>query len=320
MRGIFWVLMLTVVITGLANADPYDVRNGVAIAHAPSGLAYSTDPPGPDYCAHYETIAITSCEQQVNTITDPELQAVWYVLLAWTESKYWAAFEFGLSDYDPEAYVITQNGICNPPGGALAITTDVPDPVWPDPGSGIALAAQDRTEAGAWSGNFRPMYWFAGYAYGTTLVSLVKMPASDALSIVPLPGHVGYEQDFWDPATVAGAMGMNTAGKAVCPVADVSGACCTSFGATCTVLTQAECVALSGTFMGADTVCEPSPCTVLSACCVETTCVMLSGTDCTEGYGGLSFPGEICLEDGGTIDCSTPADEHSWGSVKAAYR
>ncbi len=361
MRGIFWVLMLSAVITGLASADPYDVRNGVAIAHAPSGLAFTTDPPT-DYCEHYDTIAITSCEQQVNTITDPELQAVWYVLLAWSEPKYWAAFEFGLSDYDPDAYVITEHSICNPPGGALSITTDVPDPVWPDPGSGIALAATERTEIGAWSGNFVPVYWFAGYAYGATVVSLVDMPLSGFMSLVPLPDHVGYEQAIWDPEVAGGAMGMNMAGKAVCPGAgEATGACCNDFGSTCTVLTQADCTTQGGTFMGADTVCDPSPCTVESACCVGTSCFMLSDTACTDS-GGLSFPGEACLEDGGTrncalfaccidddcfmfteadcvtaggtptpgalclgepggtVDCTTPADEHSWGSVKAAYR
>jgi len=361
MRGIFWVLMLSAVITGLANADPYDVRNGVAIAHAPSGLAYTTDIA--DFCAHYETIAITSCEQQVNTITDAELQAIWYVLLAWTESKYWAAFEFGLSDYDPAAYLITQHAICNPPQGALTILTADPDPAWPEPNSGISMAATVRTEEGAWSGNFKPVYWFAGYAYGTTVVSLVDMPMSGLMSIVPLPGHVAYEQAEWNIAEAGGAMGMNTPGKAVCPgAAEATGACCTDFGTTCAVLTQADCAAQSGTFMGADTVCDPSPCTLLSACCVETSCFMLSETECTEGYGGLSFPGEVCLADGGTrnctlfaccvgsacfmfsetdcisgggtwhpgvlcigepggtMDCTTPAEEHSWGSVKAAYR
>ena len=54
-------------------------------------------------------------------------------------------------------------------------------------------------------------------------------------------------------------------------------------------------------------------------CCISNVCFMLPEQDCIDS-GGDFYSDQICLEDGGTVDCTTPADENSWGAVKAAYR
>jgi len=135
------------------------------MAHAPSELAYTVDL---DICAEYAAAPITSCDQQVNRIDIADQPMVWYVLLAWgdgSETKYWRGFEFGLGDFvaGTSGHLITQHGYCPVPEPATVLTMETEN--WPGPNEGIAMSVTSTSEAEVWSGNFKAMYWFAGYAY-----------------------------------------------------------------------------------------------------------------------------------------------------------
>ncbi|MCP3905826.1 MAG: hypothetical protein GY715_19550 [Planctomycetes bacterium] len=97
-----------------------------------------------------------------------------------------------------------------------------------------------------------------------------------------------------------------------------TGACC--LGATCAAdTTEADCDAVSGTFLGVDAECAPGVCAPpVGACCLGCECFPLEQTQCV-GFGGLyagdgvlceaiSCPvaceGACCFADGGCTDGS----------------
>jgi hypothetical protein len=253
-------------------ADSADLSDGVFIAHAPSDFQYTSDPPGGSWCAAYaQNYAITSCEQQDNEI-DSQDMAVWYVLSAWTESKDWCGTQFGFGDYDADNFIIMGHGACFPSGGLT-----IPSSGWPGPNEGIALTTTDEN----WSGNFQPVYWIAGYAYGEDVISLGPDPDND------FAGWAGCEDQLEVEATALGAMGLLTDGIYACPegsldiggdttgqdtaggdvVDDIlgdlpqdgaSGVCCV--GGECMILTEEECAELDGGFLPAWDSCEGFTC------------------------------------------------------------
>ncbi len=63
------------------------------------------------------------------------------------------------------------------------------------------------------------------------------------------------------------------------------GACC--LGTTCEIYTEAECISLSGTYMGDGTLCEPcNPCDPTGICCVAGVCTEEREADCVAMGGG----------------------------------
>lgn len=100
-----------------------------------------------------------------------------------------------------------------------------------------------------------------------------------------------------------------------------SGACC--IGEACTITTQADC---TGTWKGADTVCDPNPClTPVGSCCVlqpyscvtgvtEASCTTgtwtLDGTcttECVEPTGSCCYPSYFCQDNVTEDNCPAPA-------------
>jgi hypothetical protein len=78
-----------------------------------------------------------------------------------------------------------------------------------------------------------------------------------------------------------------------------TGACC--FGANCAAdVTETDCDAAGGTFLGVDTACDPGVCAApMGACCIGCECFQLDQTQCN-GFGGLyAGDGSAC----GEISC-----------------
>ncbi len=178
----------------IAAADPANLENGVLIAHHPSGLQYSA---GQDWCQRYfQGFSIDSCGEQHNRIdlhgSEGE-SSVWYVLAAWDESKEWCGMEFGFGEYDPDIYVFLDQGHCFPGDGL-----ELPTVGWPGPNEGTALA----TTTMHWSGNFVPVYWFAGYAYKEGVIPLAADPANSFAGV----GNCGSRPQMWEAAL--GGMGI----------------------------------------------------------------------------------------------------------------
>ena len=187
---------------GWALAQSTDLSDGVFIAHAPSGLEYTSSPPTGSWCGAYAGYApIDSCSEQINRI-DSQAPVVWYVLAAWSGSKQWCGTEFGLGDYDAENFAIWEHGACFPSSGI-----SIPTSGWPGPNEGIALSTTDVN----WSGNFVPVYWFAGYAYGEDVIPLAADPGTG------LAGWARCNDHAEVPADALGGMGLFTDGIYACP-------------------------------------------------------------------------------------------------------
>jgi len=295
----------------IAAADPYALTNGVIIAHAPPDLAYSSDL---DVCSSYAPLE--TCEQQVNRIDSTDEAAVWYVILAWDEPKIWYGVEFGLGDYvaGTNGYMIVDHGTCAPPGGAFYISSHQ----WPGPGEGTRIISISD-DALVWSGNFVPIYWFAGYAYSAQRIPLGPHPATGRIALLPVRGH-GQPPSFdlpLDTPGIIGAMGMSLEGTAACP--RMIGVCCLTYS-DCVLTTYVDCAARGGVFEGPDMACDA--CSHSGACCVGTDCYLLTEVDCIS-TGGIWHEGEQCDEEA-CPDCFAcppqPVSPIDWGAVKAAYR
>jgi len=288
--------------TGIAAANPYELTNGAVIAHAPPNLIYSGD--FSHGCDAYVEAPISSCEEQVNRIDNGTQGFLWYVLLAWAEPKYWHGFEFGLRSFvaGPEGYLIMAHDLCP---ARLGVTLSIPTAHWPGPNEGIAMACTDVSEQGCWSGNFEPMYWFAGYAYVAQRIPLGPNPATGHLAILPLYDHAQpVEVDFdFDAPGMAGSMGMLTDGVAACPPLGISGACCLNSG-QCVPVSLEECDAQEGLYQGAGTSCDPNPCLPRWGCCLShgTNCIMMTEQECAS-HAGLWQEGQVCEQAGGELQC-----------------
>ncbi len=185
------------------------LRGGALIAHFPTGMAFSSDPPTGGWCQHYwDNYRIEDCEEQVNRI-DTEDEVIWFVLAAWDEEKEWCGTEFGFGEYDSTAFVITGFSPCWPADGL-----EIPTAAWPGPEEGTAIVVTSDP----WEGNFVPVYWFSGYAYEEGLIPLAKDPAT---------GFAGTANCANPPGTWAadslGGMGLFQDGVYACPAGFLAG-------------------------------------------------------------------------------------------------
>ncbi len=266
MRKVFVLFCVSGIVAGSAAADPANLEGGAFIAHFPTGMEFSSDPPAGGWCQEYwDHFRIEDCEDQVNRI-DTTDQVIWFVLAAWAEEKEWCGTEFGLGEFDPSIFSITDRGPCWPEDGL-----EIPTASWPGPGEGTAIVATGTP----WEGNFVPVYWFAGYAYEEGLIPLAADPATDFAGT----SNCANPPQAW-AADSLGGMGLFADGTYVCPPVGQGGglapgqtgqqggedppleeiaACC--FGTSCSLLTEQQCYDLVGLFLPQYPICDPNPCT-----------------------------------------------------------
>jgi hypothetical protein len=292
----------------VASADPTNLSDGVFITHYPPGLIYTTDPT--DWCATYGQYQITNCEQQNPQILT-EQGAVWYLLAAWTDSdKVWCGAEFGIGSYDPNAFAWTGNNVCPNDIDYLKI----PAGAWPGPGSGMTIAV--GANGAPWSGNFRPLFWFAGYAYYPGLIPFGTNPNT---------GFGGFANCASPPASFPaicyGAMGLYIPGLPCCPPQPVPAVCCV--GEECYLVFEPECQVMGGVFHPEWDTCVPeNPCLnpqEPDVCCLGHECLFIFEQDCA-AMGGMWHPEFDDCFNPNPCDMYTPVEPSSWGAIKAIYR
>ncbi len=347
MKRVLLALALLGFVAG-AGAVPNDLSNGVFITHAPAGFAYSA---GLDWCAEYDAqYGIASCEEQNNNMpitssnVDPTL---FYVVAAWNEDKLWCGSEFGISPDFDELFYFTEYGACLP--NHLEISTDG----WPGAGEGTAVVATDIQ----WEGNFQAVYHFLGYTYYTTRIQLDVDPAQDFAGTgncdtPPLIwdavalGAVGTGDDMGEavcpPAgpdpeaccfedgscelmlefeceTAGGIFYGGPCDPNPCPQMPQPGACCIETG-ECFFVLEDDCNTIGGEFLGEGTVCDPNPCPQPpeAVCCVGEECYIVNEFECADMQGVFHPEWDTC--DPNPCEDPVPADDNSWGSIKALYR
>jgi hypothetical protein len=346
MRKVLLTLALLGLAVGGANADPSVLADGIFFAHYVPELPYSTDPPAVGWCDAYLDYAVGSVAE-VNARIDcaTYCPVVWYVLAAWgTEDKTWCGTEFGLGAFDAGLFGFVEAAPCFPVEGL-----EIPTAGWPGPNEGTAFVVTGDP----WMGNWVPVYYFGGYAYG------YAAPGDIPLDVDPPTGFAGFgnclapPQSF--PAYALGSMGINYDGivpdfpeppmpwaccfddgrcqmltEADCAAAggiawleqvtcepnpcDQPGACC--IGGNCVVNFEEECMMIGGQWLGPNTVCSPNPCPAV--CCFGHECVIILEEECLQG-GGYWHPEWTSCEPN-PCEIYTPADNTSWGEIKAIYR
>jgi len=286
------VVMLTVSLLP-CQADQDDLSQGVFIPHAVPEMSFTADPPPGGWCQAYLEHAIHSHEDQINSMAGPLDNVMWFILSAWEEDKRWSAVEFGFLDYNPDLFAIYDYGPCYPATGGIEISTLN----WPGPNGGTALAWSSLP----WTGNYAPVYYFAGYVYapsfGQTVIPLGLDPATGfcGWAGVPVP-----PQEY--APVCLGALGINTVGEACQPavVQPERSACCLPSGA-CVILSEDPCLAGGGEWLAGTPGCDPDPCLTLPderACCLPGgACLVLDSQAC-QNLGGRWLPGALsCLPD-----------------------
>jgi hypothetical protein len=141
-----------------AAADPSNLDLGALIVHHVPEMAFSESPPE-GFCAHYlDHYAIMHYTQQVSRIDVADyMRATWFVLAAWEEPKEWCAAARGFGAHDPAFFTAGSHGGCFADQG-----TSLHSAGWPGPNEGVVV----QTTTKAWTGNYLPVYYFSGYAYG----------------------------------------------------------------------------------------------------------------------------------------------------------
>jgi hypothetical protein len=251
-ESLFWSLVVLSFTASMAMAGPN--AGGVLVVHD-TGLAYSSDTPGPPYGGPVPT----SCyDVDVEApFGDGANQRIWKVYAAFPagSSPRLQGLAWGI-DITPRGagYVhITTGGMVN--SADFEVTQDG----WPTTNG--ASIGQSFPTSGTKTTLMTEVYWFAGYAYGGG-------SGTDAQYFCATT-HSVQASVFVDDATIKnsdvisgyGCLGFGAPGHTHCPV--TNGSCCAANG-TCTLTTQAACV--SGTWT-ADAICSPNPCPQPGRCC-----------------------------------------------------
>ncbi len=164
MRNLFLLWWICLLIVPSTQADPDDLEGGVLIAHHPPELEYTS---GQDWCQRYTDDFSIHSPDSVNhriDIDGEDAGSVWFVLAAWDESKQFCGAQFGFGWFPEEIFSFSEYGPCFPNQGL-----QIPTGNWPGPNEGVSVVV---TNSDNWSGNFVPVYYFAGYAYSEGLIPL----------------------------------------------------------------------------------------------------------------------------------------------------
>jgi hypothetical protein len=352
MRKVLLAIALLGLVGSAAATDPQDnLANGALIAHCPDPTIYT---PGGDYCGLYEPIAITDCASQDNQVESLDYlnPTVFFLLAQWGEYKELGAAQFGFGPFDV-VFWFAASGACIPPGGQLtefassgwpgpnegtAITAGVAwtgdfiplywfegygygyttIPTGPNPDTGLAEFANTEVPGVAY-----PIVFLGGmginqagiYVCAEAVENFVCCYEDGGCALYPDEGACVQSGGTWRPD-----LGQSCDPNP-CPL-PMYYACCFEDGSCELVMNAQTCVALGGVFYGEYDTCDPNPCPQPTVCCFGPNmgqCILLlDENDCIENYeNGTWYPEDHSCD---PSPCPVPANDTSWGSIKAIYR
>jgi hypothetical protein len=238
--------------------------------------------------------------------------STWYIIAAFLGDQEFCAYEFGfampmVSGYGP--FVFTVHDVCWPTATA-GLT--IPSGGFPNvDGGGIAVTAGGG--AGSWVGNFLTVYWFTGYnsPYQTGSIQLTTNPGTP--NDITFADCTGAE--FAAACLGAIGFGQGALGLDCCPQEPQPDpwACCLYDG-TCVMVLELEC---QGVWYEGLT-CDEVDCPFPVVCCVDHDCYFVHPAEC-DLLGGVQHPEWPDCTDNPCEEL-TPADDTSWGTIKAIYR
>ena len=289
--------------------------NGALIVHTNDSVNYTSSG---DYCGiNYD--APDSCGAAgTRTDKDEDTPAVIWFLAAFRPeaSPGVTTVQFGVMHNLPSADYFSGYGACGPQ------PLELPDGGWPF-GDGNSSGNLVAYGAAVYS-NLFPFYWFAAIgSLPNSYLGSRTYPSTDEAKFVD-DGQPPVEDLCHNFGMVAwDGTGQNTCPEFIPP----QGACCFEDG-SCQVLLQDECNTLGGTYVGDDTVCEPTTCPQPEACCfyggaceilLPEICIGQQGTP--QGPGSVCdpntcpLPPEACCFDDGSCQFIPPADCAALGGV-----
>ena len=298
MKKVLLALALTVSVVGVASADMSTV---VFITHAAAVPSFS---PCGDYYA--VPLGITACDQQNVQVASGSM-VTWYVVVAFdTDTAGMCGYSFGFTDYTPSLMTTLSSGPC--PSNAVGTATAG----FPGPLEGGAYAVAPDI---AWTGNFFPVYAVTANFAGDGVIPLGVDPRTGTANV----GDCAEPPVLYD-AVCLGALGVGTGiGIECCPQAGPEPQACCFEDGSCQLLLPDACAAAGGEVYPEFT-CDPNPCPppTFEVCCIVEVCQLVLNVDECDQLGGVYYP------DWDTCDPNpcpvTPAEETSWGSIKAIYR
>ncbi|MCK4303429.1 MAG: hypothetical protein KAY24_04260, partial [Candidatus Eisenbacteria sp.] len=153
MKTMPFALALLGLVVGGASATPDWLAGCAFITHNVPELQY-TENPG-TLCQDYSTYAISSAEEQINSIYTGGFAAIanWFILVAFVEDdKEWCSAQFGFDEFEmghDGIFTFSFWGPCFPPTGGF----EIPSACWPQPLEGTALVVTGDP----WTGNYVPL-------------------------------------------------------------------------------------------------------------------------------------------------------------------
>ncbi len=308
---------------------------GAMLIHVNDTIRYS---PGIDFCT--SSLGVTDCSGVVTRSDgDGSVETMIWILGLFTHTHPAVlAWQFGIQHNLPTGYFTAWK-----PCPASAF--EIPDATFPDQsGTGTAVATNP-----ALTDSVMTLYWmapFRGPDPGTTyFISTIDYPEGDH--------HAEFADNSTPPivdfVTHFGTMRWGADGDKSCPTPPPVGACCLNWETVvCRVELETVCNADGGTYLGDNTICDPT--NTCSACCYtfvgtdQRRCAFVSQTYCLthyslDGSGGVySDPawagvnqqgnGFFCSStaDSSTVkwwcttDPHTPTKNTSWGQLKSLFR
>jgi hypothetical protein len=244
---------------------------GMLLLHANPSLTASTGNCG--------LSDLRSCDAAVIEVPANGVPTVCYVLAVFPDyaSPRVCVVTFGIQYDNPDVGPVAW-GVCG--NGYLTTTA----PGWPTSGSGVAVQWDEAQRQ-----NILEICWFVSEPNSIGTIKAAPHPTQPvAFTDDGIPAQS-------DEAEAYGMLGFGTRGSNPCGHGPLSGACCGADGSCALQSRSACADLTGHAYLGDYSSCAPNPCTSeTGACCVRGTCRLIPPAECLEVSGSFLGTGVDC--------------------------